>query len=367
MKKLRRLLAHSLPAFTVLGLVAVVLCFVNQWDQVTPATLIPIWGWACAGGVWCVIAWLFCRSGVVLAVLLGWIAAALTLSDGSRSLYHELRNAVRAEFKAGTPGKEPGSDSATERQVRVIVFEAEGASHDSVWEIARLSPDVVLLQGAPEPELARLAADLFEGEGGYLPGDPCAVLARGKIRKAPLPGGFPGTRALVEWPGGIFLDLVSLRLPESHPRWDFVVPRVWTRQVELRLKNRSTLRDMMRMLDDTQLDEDARLFRLVGGNFATPPGDDIFRHLRSQGLSDVHGAVGTGWGSTYPADHPLLRTDQLWSGAGLVPLSLATLRAGNARHRMLVADFSFGPAEPGPASEPVDGTVPGEIASGTEG
>ena len=341
MKKIRRYLAKVLPTLTVLGFVGILLCFVNRWDQVTPLTIIPIWIWACAGCLGCTLAWLISRSPLCLAVFLAWLVVGVAYSDESLSLYHDLRTTF---VKMG-PEKAP---AAPARTVRVTVLEAAGASHDAVWDIARFSPDIVLLQGVPTSELARLTVDFFEGDGGYVAAGDCAVLARGKVRAAPVPPDFKGARALVEWPGGILIDAVSLRLSESYPRWDFLRPSVWQGLVDTRRSNRSSLRTIMRLYEEVVTDDETKPFRLLGGNFATPPGDDIFRHLRSHGLEDAHALSSTGWGSTYPGDHPILRPDQLWSEPEFVPLSLSAVKIEGATHRLLMGDFLMGrsPAAP---------------------
>ena len=105
---------------------------------------------------------------------------------------------------------------------------------------------------------------------------------------------------------------------------------------DTRIRNRKAIRQY---IGDYQV-HNRQPIRIVAGDFATPPGDDVFRPLKKAGLLDAFHVAGQGIGNTYPSDTPVLRLNQVWISPDATLLKTSSKRSFHSDHRILICDFA---------------------------
>ena len=336
-RRLRQVFAVIVPAILVLVLMFVLLCYLNRWDEFVVVTLIPMWAWAGVGTLVSLICWPLLKSRFCLLTFGLWFVTGIALSDETSGLLREFHAAVTGNRTA--PTISPATGQAITEHLRVVTLNCDDGTVEATKGIAKLRPDIVLLQEAPErAALIDLTSELFDLEGSFIRSEQCAILARGRLTESTTD---PETGSLVATliqPSGERIHLVNAHLPRATPRFD-----IWnasTRQelMNQRKTNRRTLRDLLELLPKTNI-EGKPSKRLVGGSFGAPPSDDVYRLLRRIDLTDSFRQAGYGWGNTYPGRMPLLRVDSVWSSEHFKPVRSEALASEASDHRFVVTDF----------------------------
>lgn len=194
-------------------------------------------------------------------------------------------------------------------------------------EILTTDPDVILLQEVAEdvgvvvrsyPPLAsydeRIGAE--DGQGGRL------VLSRlplGNEGVEPLP---PSTIVVAEVDvDGMTVEIVNVHIAAPvEPE----LSRSWARQ----------LRDLSARVNQR------RLPVIIAGDFNATVHHAEFRLMTEKGLTDAHGAVGSGLGFSWgPFGFPVMRIDHVLSSDELEPIRIQQLDGIGSDHHALVVDY----------------------------
>jgi vancomycin resistance protein VanJ len=78
---------------------------------------------------------------------------------------------------------------------------------------------------------------------------------------------------------------------------------------------------------------------ILGGDFNLPPRGLAYRKLSRRYTNAFQAA--TGFGYTFPARHPLMRIDHIFTGRGLAPVSCRAVDTGASDHKAVIADFAL--------------------------
>lgn len=337
-RPIRQFLAVTIPTALLLLNAAVVLCFWNLWDEWVAVTVIPIWAWSGAGVLISVLAWPILKSRLALLSLASWLITGLALADETPGLLRQFRSAVVGGGPSLMATPHPPTSPGIRPRLRVATLHCGGEAIAAVAKLESLRPDLVLLQEVPETEdLTDLSTRLYGNDGGMVRTARCAIIGRGRlsISHDDTP---TGSLVATYEPAGSqeVVDVMNLNLPRTQTRQDLWRPDSWSDLTARRKANRRLLRGLLEMLPERIGTE----HRFVGGNFGTPPTDDLFRLLRNEGLTDGHAVAGHGWGNTYPATIPVQRLDQIWASGRFRPIRSETFSPDSlAAHFLVVTDY----------------------------
>ncbi|MEM9282708.1 MAG: hypothetical protein AAGA96_12845 [Verrucomicrobiota bacterium] len=323
-RSLRKSLATMIPAALLIIFIAVMICFLNRWDSIVAITLIPVWTWAAFGMAASFLSWIFFRGPFAVVVFSIWMASGLLLSEEPRSLLREL-------FSSDDWIKNDQVET-----LRVINIDAAEEAK-TLRTIADLAPDLVVIQRAPERQaLEDLAADLYSETHQVVSHRGNALILRGEAVSILREPDSATIHVRLLTPEGWLIDVTNIDLEPYLPSAKLWKPEVWTRLTTTRIQNRRRIRAY---LGENQI-ASGTIGRIVSGGFGTPPGDDVYRPLQSAGMLDAFEEAGTGWGNTYPSDHPLVRLDQIWSSPNLPPLRAKSVLNPGSGHRTVMADLT---------------------------
>lgn len=335
LRALRHIVAIVVPLLLLVLLLAVVLCFWNRWDETVIITLIPIWVWAGFAIVISAIVWPTFKSPLTAITFALWTATGVALADETSGLLRQIgglfvKPVKPAPLSTGAPA--PGD------RIRVASLNlGEMKDPQFHWHaIAALQPDIVFFQQVPHDfDLTAASVSLCGEKSGFVRSGTCAVAGRGKLAllSDDLPTG--GLIATLERPDGEMIDLMNVELSHQRTESPLWRPEAWVELTERRREGRR----LMRTLIESMPNRIGVERQIVGGSFAAPPGDDIFRLLRNAGLADSYRRAGAGWGNTYPESFPVLRADQVWATAQFQPLRSKTAEFGSPRHLAVVTEF----------------------------
>ncbi|MGY8641180.1 MAG: endonuclease/exonuclease/phosphatase family protein [Verrucomicrobiales bacterium] len=331
-RHLRSLISIGAPITIGAILVAVLLCYLNRWDSFVVITLIPIWAWAMAGMLSSIIFGAKFKSRVCIVLFFLWLLVGVLMSDETQSLGREFKVAVSGGKTVPKEG---------ERVFRIITVNCSMGRIEAVNKVKDLKPDIVFLQEAPEKaKLDALIVELFEGQGSYVANAGNAIIARGRFENTePVVKKKSTFRTRLQMPDGEVIDLANVHLQRSIPRFDLWKQAAWTEFLENRIDNRRTLRHLVRYRSESISSATEIPPLIVAGDFATPPGDDVFRMLKIAELEDASVSSGDGSGNTFPASFPLLRLDQIWHTDGIQAIKIESKRSSQIDHKIVICDF----------------------------
>jgi endonuclease/exonuclease/phosphatase (EEP) superfamily protein YafD len=350
----RSFMAVAAPV-ALLGLhFAVMMCYINRWDQFVPITLVPIWAWASLAIVLSLLSLLVFKGRLSILSLLIWLGTGLICADETPPLMREVKASY---LRSLSPDKnDKGFKPSETGHLRVITLNCSDRNLEAALELKSLEPDIVFLQQCPTlPELRQLAQHLFGAEGSYVSSWQCAIVARGKLDQVSTDPTSSSIYATLETVDDKNFDLINLHLQPSIPRFDIWKPDCWGALVDARKENRTQLRSIAAMFPERAVPRP----RIIGGDFGTPPGDAIFRVL-DPNFDDSFKTAGRGWPDTWPKRFPVLRIDQLWASGELEPVSGLVLPSNHSDHRIVVCDYQIAKPEgvftkTGNSSEPAGG------------
>lgn len=237
----------------------------------------------------------------------------------------ELRSIPRGAWGALVSSK------SDKHEIRVVSFNCD-SNVRCAEEIARIEPDIVLLQESPGRDTLQKMVDLiFAGGGEFISSGDVSILTRGRIQATHLKVGDHFISGVVSLPGRPPIECVCLRLSPPVARLDFWSGGFWTEHQSLRDTHRQQLRDLSGPLTKSS----RPLARIVGGDFNMPPLDRAFSEINDN-LSDAFLMSGTGWGATGTSELPLFRVDQIWVSRECQPQSVYALKSRWSDHRCVV-------------------------------
>ncbi|MDF1752528.1 MAG: endonuclease/exonuclease/phosphatase family protein [Verrucomicrobiales bacterium] len=323
---IKKLLSFLVPAVVLLAYAGLWICKFNQWDSLTFITVIPFWMWAMPGILISVIAALLVRSRFSYVVLAIWALTALFASAETRGLF---RSAVGNRSASLSAKKSKGL-------IKLISINCRSGNLQAAQEAIELKPDLVLLQEAPDREdIEELTRRLFGELGHFVAANGTAIIGKGDFLTFAEDDTTPTIHARFKHSSGVLIDLSSVKLEESIPEAEFWKLPVREKMAANRVKNRKSLRKYIGHYRPNA----GQPIRIVGGDFATPPGDDIFRPLRKAGLRDAFDNSGRGTGNTFPAKFPIFRLDQIWISPEAQLLKTYTHRTSHSDRQIVICEF----------------------------
>lgn len=325
-RKIQKSLATVIPSLILVVSLIVLASYLNRWDSMTAVTLIPIWAWSAVGMLACILSWIIFRGIPSVIVFSIWLVFGIGFSEETHALVRELGQSI--DPKAAPPEN---------RQFRVVSVNTAGSA-EALGRAFDLNPDLVIVQESPGgKEVTSLADEEFGPDVSYFVAARQAIIGRGELMATLTGEDGKAIHARLKLRDGFVIDITSVYLDPSHPSPYLWKISEWRKLTDRRIANRRLLR---KSLGENRITRNTT-GRIVAGGFNTPPGDDVFRPLQSNGLIDTFRTSGTGWGNTYPANYPALRYDQIWSSTNLAPVKATTQRNPVSDHRMVVTDFAL--------------------------
>jgi Endonuclease/Exonuclease/phosphatase family len=298
-RNVQKLLGVVLPVALLLLYTVVGVCLLNRWDSAVPITLVPIWVWSIIGMTGALVAWFFDRTIKPLVIFFLYLFTGVGLAEETHGIIRELAFASRGQSDNGTGKESP---------FRVISLNC-GGSELPLRRVANLKPDLLLLQQAPgEGAILDVANDLYGVDRSFVLHGGSAILTRGIFLSTITVPETSTIHVRLQLTDGSIIDVTNLSLPRCAPHLSMWQPTAWGPLVEARQHNRRLVRTY---LGENRITR-STMGRIIGGDFGTPPGDDVFRPLQSAGLLDSFAGRGVGWGNTDPPAYAVLRLDQIW-------------------------------------------------------
>ena len=288
--------------------------------------------WSLPGMLVSIAATLAIRNHFSMFVFGLWLLTAVFGSAEAWGLFRELK---AASFGGKSDEEEePGEPAA--KIYRVVTINCDGGSVRAASEAGDLDPDLVFLQEAPSKrDVEELTRRLYANQGSFVLAGSLAILGRGEFVTFVPEEQSHGVHSRFRHRNGTLLDLTNLKLDRSIPRWEVWKAEVRQEMKESRVRNRKAVRGFV-----NGYNVHARQpVRIVAGDFATPPGDDIFRPLKKAGLRDAFVSSGQGIGNTFPSDIPILRLNQIWISPEANLIKTTTKRSFNSDHRFVICEF----------------------------
>lgn len=255
--------------------------------------------------------------------LVAWLAVALTFSEVWRVVLP-----VR-----------PG-----ERELRVVTLNSGGDMLGAMRELAKLAPDVVLVQESSilEREDGVIQQTLGEGYDGVF-GRDGSVFVRGRVldsdeRRSNF------TFVSAELHDGRKIDVVSLRMMAPHARIDYWHKETWEGYTRHRKDHLKELKGIWERVKEVRTGAPL----VMGGDFNLVP-DKGELELLGDDLTDTYRVAGRGWYATALEGTPLFRIDKVWVSKEFVPIGTWSVESEVSDHRYVVADLNWYRPKSGPA------------------
>lgn len=290
-------------------------------DSLAALTLIPAWFWMIPVPFLLVLSCRIKDQQSAIAQCLVWGVFGVGWVEELRS----VPRAAWASLNSGRSGK---------HEIRVVTLNCD-SNVKCAEEIARVEPDVVLLQESPSLEdLQKMVNLIFAGDGEFLSAGDVSILTRGQIRATHLKVGDYFISGVVSLPDRPPVECVCLRLSPPVTRLDFWTADFWSEHQALR----DTHRQQLRAISVAQVRSSGSVARIVGGDFNMPPLDRAFSEFDGS-LSETFLSSGTGWGGTGTNQFPLFRVDQIWASRECRPLSVRAMKSVWSDHRYVICQL----------------------------
>lgn len=345
-RKTQKTLATFIPSMLLLVYVTVAISLLNRWDAMVPVTLVPVWAWAGLGMAVSLFCWLICRGLPSLLIFCLCLATGIIFSEETVGIARELALAIKGKETAPAAG-DPGV-------IRIVNVNSAGSA-DVLRRAIDARPDILVIQEAPDKNVLESVADQLYGvDRSVASHGTNAIIARGELLETLTEPGDATLHARIQRPDGFIVDVTNVDLEGCAPTLEMWRPSVWKELIEARVANRRLVRAYLGENEITR----SNIGRIISGGFGTPPGDDVYRPLETNGLVDTYAASGRGWGNTYPSDYPALRLDQIWVSPNLLPVRSLTRLNPEADHRIVVSEVQLdSPDASAKASKPASPVV----------
>lgn len=351
-RKTQKTLAIFIPSMLLLVYVTVAIGLLNRWDAMVVVTLIPVWVWAGLGMAVSLLCWLICRGLPSLLIFCLCLATGIIFSEETVGIARELALAIEGKDTAPAAG-DPGV-------IRIVNVNSAGSA-DVLRRAIDARPDILVIQEAPDKNVLESVADQLYGvDRSVASHGTNAIIARGELLEILTERGDATLHARIQRPDGFIVDVTNVDLEGCAPTLQMWRPSVWKKLFAARVANRRLVRAYLGENEITR----SKIGRVISGGFGTPPGDDVYRPLETNGLVDTYAASGRGWGNTYPSDYPALRLDQIWVSPNLLPVRSLTRLNPESDHRIVVSEVQLdSPAAPAKSPKPESPAVPPQPAA----
>lgn len=330
-RKTQKTLATFIPLILLLAYLTVAICLLNRWDAMVAVTLVPVWAWAGAGMVIALLCWIVCGGLPSLLMFCLCLATGIAFSEETIGISRELLAAVKEKTAESAEAPE------TVNSIRIVNINCLG-SEASLRKAIEADPDVLVIQQAPGKDVLDSVADQLFGVARCVSVHRTnAIIARGEILGVLTEPDGATLHTRIRIPDGFILDVTNLDLKGCAPSLEMWRPSVWKQLIDARIENRRLVRAALGENEITR----ENIGRIISGGFSTPPGDDVYRPLETNGLVDTYASSGLGWGNTYPSDYPVLRLDQIWVSPNLKPIKSVTRMNTASQHRLVVSEVKL--------------------------
>lgn len=326
--KLRRILSGLLVAGSVALGAATGLAYTLLPDRFAAFTVFPFWFWGGIGLGLAALAWFLRRSRTAAAAVALWIPCIPLGSDETRALLRFGRNA---------PQSGPAAAYRERPVLRVLTLNCSSFEHgDPTADIARWQPDIVLLQEVWSHQAARMAAQLYQGSGGFRSFRTNAIITRWHIEAQRHSQVHRHHQCTIVLPNCKRLEVANLHLASAATDMRLWHASAWRQHHANRANRSRELAEVVRLA--TQPLNGSVPPTLFGGDFNSGSADPIYRLIPAD-FNDAFRTAGTGWGDTFQRRVPILRIDRLFASRHLVPVRCRAVTTLHSDHRMVVADF----------------------------
>ncbi len=276
-------------------LLVIIALKVNQWDQLAPLSLRPIWCWTLVGLACSLIGFLLGSKRWSLIVCIAWVAAGVGLASETPGILRSLSQSALEIEKS-------------DETLHLLNVNCAGKVEVVATALAR-KPDVLFLQQSPQKEeLENWFRDSPYADDYQLTiSRRVGILTRGTVIASISDPNHPVVHTRIEVKE-TKLDVTVLDLDWLTPQTALWNPEIWSYARKTRISNRRIIRQS---IGSNPVGKE-NVFRFLIGGYYCPAGDDSLRPLKVAGLVDAYTRLGDGTGHTYPADNPLLRLDQIW-------------------------------------------------------
>ncbi len=311
------------------GLFLIAFAFYKGADATAILSTIPQWIWALVLGIPAVLAWIFFRSKLGLAIFILWALYGITTLDSLPSIARTGMNQYKMPLHPGL------------QSWRIVTIDCRGMGNIPTSALALLNADVIFLQGARDPnQTVEMALSLFGNSARARQIGTCAIIcANGELSQASF---VPDTESLaVDWipsNSNLPIRLVNVSLAHRQPKMNFLLPDHWKYYSNLRSLHRLQIGNVLSVLKQ-QASKVGNMPIIMAGNFNAPPSSSIFKPLGDKFL-DVYRETGTGFGTTTPAQFPILRENRIFTTSPLLPVHSDTISIPGAVHKAVVSDIS---------------------------
>jgi hypothetical protein len=328
-RKTQKTLATFIPAMLLLVYLTVAVCLLNRWDAMVAVTLIPVWLWAGVGMAISLLCWILCRGLPSLLLFCLCLATGVLFSEETLGIARELVVAVKGE-KSASP--DPGPS-----MIRVVNVNC-GGSEAALRRAMESKPEILVIQDAPGKAVLDSVADQLYGVDRSVSSHLTnAILARGELMGVITDPDNATLHARIKRADGFIVDVTNLDLEGCAPTLEMWRPAIWKQLIEARVLNRRLVRACLGENEITR----SNIGRVISGGFGTPPGDDVYRPLETNGLLDTYAEAGLGWGNTFPSEYPVLRLDQIWVSPNLLPIRSVTRLNPESTNRIVVSEVEI--------------------------
>ncbi len=330
-RKIFKSIGILVPVLLLLFYFTVVVCFLNRWDSVVPFTLIPFWLWTAIGAALSLLSWILFRHQISIIIFIVWLVTGIAFSYETRGMFREMAFALSPEKPSSLADREPDV-------FRIISVHCRDGDADAALETVPYDPDIIFLQRSPLlSELTEIGTKIYGVDAAIIRTHTNAIIARGEFLTTQTSEDKKAQHARLRLTKGQIIDLTNIELPRSLPTFKLWDTARWEPLILNRVENRKRMRKYLEGYN-TSLELPPRI---VGGDFGTSPGDNIFRPLKRSAFSDGYNTVGSDWGNTYPASTPFFRHTQFWLSNGIQPVRVRTVRSKHSDQKIVICDFKI--------------------------
>lgn len=327
--RLRVIVGCTALFFSCLLLWVVWTAFIQQSDRFALFTVLPLWLWAFAGWIGCLISgWALRRLWIGLLVLV-WLGIVLAYADETKVLWHH---------HGSPPITGPAPPHEGQPVIRVMTANCANFDYGNPMEdIARWHPDIILLQDC-YPHQASIIRDRVFGKSGSITQSSrtTCIATKWQILRQISIAGTRSVQATIRIPGRMDLEVVSLHLTSASTDL-----RIWRRPVWTNHRiNRAHRMAEIGAIQNTLWSSTSFPMTpvLLGGDFNASATDMVHQSL-SNHLRDSFLEAGVGLGNTYHRRFPILRIDYLYHSFQFETVRAKAIESACSDHRMLVADY----------------------------
>ncbi len=325
----RKRIGWALSGLSLLPLPLVWLAYIRHIDRFAVFTVPPVWFWSGAGFLTAALAAFLLRKLPAFLPLLVWATVTLSFSDEAKV----LRNIGKPLLLPGPPTLHQGKPVVRVATMNCAVFEYGSPAHD----IARWSPDIVLLQDAHPHQVHEISLRLFGSQGHFASfGHTNGITSRWPIIRQTNHPVLRNQQITLQLPDQTHIEVVNLHLQSAATDLSIWRRSTWTKHRIHRAHRIHEINSMLTVLENTTAFPMTPV--LLGGDF-NAPATDVVHQIFSKNFDDSFLQAGRGWGNTYHRRFPILRIDMLYHTFHLTAVRARCIESAHSDHRMVIVDY----------------------------